>query len=32
MSAPTYGFLFYYKVTTNGRVRTEDTCLVETGW
>ena len=31
MSAPTSGFLFHYKVITNGRVRTEDTCLVETG-
>ena len=25
------GFLFHYKVTTNGRVRTKDTRLVETG-
>ena len=31
MSAPISGFLFHYKVTTHGRVRTEGTRLIETG-
>jgi len=32
ISALTSGVLFHYKVTKNGRIRTEDTSLVETDW